>query len=168
MSQHHLPSHSSHKRDEGMHFRQTSYQHQPNLPSSHFHDPTSGNLLPLPPKGNTAKLESSKSAKRHVRKNPLIMKHSNSDSEQASSHILNPSPINPNSPSSSFTAFRSGLSNQDHDFVKPKAPIVHHKDAATFRLKKTPGLTVIIVFLIKTLNVFHLENFAVNYCSNDI
>ena len=147
MSQHHLPSHTSHKREEGMHFRQTSYQHHSNLPSSHFHDPNSGNLLPLPPKGNTAKLESSKSAKRHVRKNPLIMKYSNSDAEQTSNQILNPSPINPNSPTTSYNAVRPDGIDQHHNFVKPQAPIVQQKDAATFRLKKTPGLTVNCLYL---------------------
>ena len=142
MSQHHLPTHSSHKREEGIHFRQTSYHHQPSQPPLHFHDTPSGNLLPLPPKGNTAKLENSKSAKRHVRKNPLVMKHSNPESEQMSSQLLSSSPSNPSSPSSSFNAPKTDQYIQHHNFVKPRAAVSHQKDAATFRLKKTPGLTV--------------------------
>ena len=142
MSQHHLPSHHAHKREEGAHFRQTSYNHQPNLPSSHFHDSGNGNLLPLPPKGNTARLESSKSAKRHVRKNPLIFKHGNGETEQICNQPSNSSPIHPNSPLSSSTSLQTDQHIQQHNFVEPKIPTVQQKDAATFRLKKTPGLTV--------------------------
>ena len=70
------------------------------------------------------------------------MKYSNSDAEQTSNQILNPSPINPNSPTTSYNAVRPDGIDQHHNFVKPQAPIVQQKDAATFRLKKTPGLTV--------------------------
>ena len=70
------------------------------------------------------------------------MKYNYSEAEQISNQLQNPSPINPNSPTTSYNAVRPDAINQHHNFVKPHAPIVQQKDAATFRLKKTPGLTV--------------------------
>ena len=134
MSQHHLPSHKAHRRDDGLHF----HQHQPSLPAN-FQDSTKGNLLPLPPKGNTARLESSKTAKRHVRKNPLVYNQGNQGNEIYGNQQPNLSPRHPTSASmpSTYTADELRAS-----YNESQGPSNQPKDAATFRLKKTPGLTV--------------------------
>ena len=144
MSQHHLPSHNAHKREEGMHFRQHSYQHQPN-PMTNLQDSSCGNLLPLPPKGNTAKLESSKTAKRHVRKNPLIFnQNTNIETEIYGNQIPN---LSPDNQTSSLTTLGNQTDQHYQRLTTNPTRISsagYQKDAATFRLKKTPGLTVSI------------------------
>ena len=144
VSQHHLPSHSAHKREEG-HLHQNFHQHQPSLPSN-FQDSGIGNLLPLPPKGNTAKLESSKTAKRHVRKNPLIFNQGNLEAGIHENERPNLSPHN-QAPSPTTSSGQSVFYNQQLTHTKPRSPVAYQKDAATFRLKKTPGLTVSLIDL---------------------
>ena len=155
MSQHHLPSHGACRRDEGLHPHQNFHQHQPSLPSN-FQDTSKANLLPLPPKGNTAKLESSKTAKRHVRKNPLVLKQGDFETELYSNQFPNLSPHNQISSPLISSTLPSSQHNQQ--LTHTKRDIVYQKDAATFRLKKTPGLTVIFSILYKVnLHFFILK-----------
>lgn len=149
MSQHHLPSHGGAcRRDEGLHPHQNFHQHQPSLPSN-FSPP---NLLPLPPKGNTAKLESSKTAKRHVRKNPLVIKQGDFETELYSNQLPNLSPHRQIPSQLISSTLPSNQHNQQ--LTDTTQNVVYQKDAATFRLKKTPGLTVRFNFSYKLKSHF--------------